>query len=419
MTTTAHTTENEARVPRAIITHVEVEIVRGPGPVLTGFLSPYVSGAFTQVGATNPYRYPGTTITSPGFQPPSGGAVTARYVRIGTDAGIEGRYGPIDAEAVAPLLSQIAPRLIGNDALSHTVLWDYIERADRHSRQGHYMIALSAVDNALWDIRGKAYEVPVWRLLGGASRDRIPAYLSTLGVPLDDDTIDEVARMAERENFAGQKWFLPFGPAEGDTGLRDNLRVTERARHAAGDAASIMADVHMGWDLPYALKWARHAQDHDLSWLEEPFAPSRPDAFRTLAAHSGTPLSAGEHLYSRADALPYLRDGVIAYLQSDPEWCGGVTEFVRICALADLYAVPVIPHGHGIHASLHAVASQSPAVCPKVEYLDLAMAYRLHFEDSPPTFENGAFALPQRPGFGIELDDAKIDDRIVVPVPHL
>jgi L-alanine-DL-glutamate epimerase-like enolase superfamily enzyme len=125
------------------------------------------------------------------------------------------------------------------------------------------------------------------------------------------------------------------------------------------------------------------------------------------------PLSAGEHLYDRDDVLPFLREGLLGVLQTDPEWCGGVTELVRICALAETFGVPVIPHGHALHAALHVVASQSPAVCPMAEYLMRSMPDRYHFEVSPPAPAGGHFELPRRPGFGIELDDAKIDSRRV------
>jgi L-rhamnonate dehydratase len=91
-----------------------------------------------------------------------------------------------------------------------------------------------------------------------------------------------------------------------------------------------------------------------------------------------------------------------------------VTELVRICALAETFGVPVIPHGHGLHSALHVVASQSPVACPKVEYLKRTMPNRHHFEVAPPTPENGSFALPQGPGFGISLDEGKIDEREVL-----
>jgi len=98
-------------------------------------------------------------------------------------------------------------------------------------------------------------------------------------------------------------------------------------------------------------------------------------------------------------------------VQADPEWCGGVSELVRICALASLFDAQVIPHGHALHAALHVVASQSPMTCPLVEYLILKMESWHHFEKYPPRLDKGRIALPERPGFGIELDEAKVEKR--------
>ena len=98
-------------------------------------------------------------------------------------------------------------------------------------------------------------------------------------------------------------------------------------------------------------------------------------------------------------------------IQCDPEWCGGTSELLKICTVASLYDVPVIPHGHSLHAALHLIASQSPAVCPLAEYLILKMKSYYYFEKQPPVPKNAHFALPDGPGYGIELDDAKIESR--------
>jgi L-rhamnonate dehydratase len=130
-----------------------------------------------------------------------------------------------------------------------------------------------------------------------------------------------------------------------------------------------------------------------------------------LGRSTTVPLAAGEHLYDRREVLHYLQQRAVSVLQVDPEWCGGVTELVRMCALAETFGVPLIPHGHGLHAAIHVVASQSPGTCPMVEYLFRLMPRRYHFELDPPAPRDGAFALPGRPGFGIELDDSKIESR--------
>ncbi|HWD02003.1 MAG TPA: enolase C-terminal domain-like protein [Amycolatopsis sp.] len=383
------------------ISSVEVQAVRGPRPAPPPG-PPQSQAKLLHVYSEHLPNAGAATSTTPDW-------TQSLYLRIGTDFGVEGFYGPIDREAAWPIIDMYADFLVGQDALAGTILWDKLYRFDRHSRHGHLKIALSAIDNALWDLRGKVYEAPVWRLLGGASRERIPAYASTLGTALDTETITSVAQQAAKDGYAAQKWFLAHGPASGWEGMKHNVEVAETVRDVLGPGADIMFDVFMGWDLNYARSWAHEVERLRPRWLEEPFSPTQYAAFAELHRSTRIPLAAGEHLYDRADVLPYLNDGLLTVVQADPEWCGGVTELVRICALAETFGVPVIPHGHGLHSALHVVASQSPATCPMVEYLMRSMPNRHHFEVSPPAPVDGAFALPTRPGFGIELDESTID----------
>lgn len=382
------------------ITAVDVEVVKGPHP------EPPEGGRQKQVRPITVYP----EHRPPARQPPVSRPAeqTSLYLRISTDQGISGFYGPIEYDAAWPILDLFAGLLIGQDALAGTILWDKLERLDRHARHGHLKIAISAIDNALWDLRGKAFDAPVWQLLGGASRDRIPAYVSTLGTSLEPDVVAAKAAEFQAAGFDGQKWFFADGPSDGPDGLTRNVELARTVRESVGPDFPIMFDAFMGWDLAYARAWIERVRDLRPTWLEEVFLPNRVDAFIELHRSTGQPLSAGEHLYDRPDVLAFLQAGALAVVQCDPEWCGGVTELVRICALADSFTVPVIPHGHGLHAALHVVASQSPATCPKVEYLYRVMPNRHHFELHPLTPQGGSFALPEGPGFGIELDEAKI-----------
>ena len=144
-------------------------------------------------------------------------------------------------------------------------------------------------------------------------------------------------------------------------------------------------------------------------WIEEAFHPEKIDSFATLRRSTSVPVASGEHFYGRWEVYDYLKAGAVSVVQADPEWCGGITELVKICTVASLYDVRVIPHGHSLHAALHVVASQSPMTCPLVEYLVLKMSSYYHFEKNPLVLDHGKFALPERPGFGIELDPAKAE----------
>ncbi|HEX4212165.1 MAG TPA: enolase C-terminal domain-like protein [Candidatus Dormibacteraeota bacterium] len=384
----------------ARITAVEVDELRGAAPPSSGRMQ-------QQVRPLDAYRRPGEA----SIAPPAAGELRHLYLTIRTDAGVQGLYGPIDSSAAWVIVDQLADFLIGRDGLAGSVIWDQLYRLDRHSRHGHFKMAISAVDNALWDLRGRVFEAPVHQLLGGPSRSQLRAYASTLGTRHDDEEIAALIERLAREGYRHQKWFFAFGPADGAEGMKRNLAMTETVRTSAGDDIALMFDAFMGWDLAYARAWARQAERFAPTWLEEPFSPTQFDAFRMLRQSTEVPISAGEHLYDRADVLPYLREGILSVLQADPEWCGGVTELTRICALAETFGIPVIPHGHGLHAAIHVIASQSPATCPLVEYLIHGMPRRHHFEVDPPRPVDGSFPVPSLPGFGIRLDEGKIESR--------
>ncbi|WP_243065137.1 enolase C-terminal domain-like protein [Humibacter sp. RRB41] len=330
------------------------------------------------------------------------------YLRIETDDGAHGLYGPIDELPARVVLDVYRELLMGQDALASSTIWDQLERVDRHSRHGLHKAAISAIDNTLWDLRGRVLDAPVWQLLGGGSRRSIPAYASMLGTPLDAESVRAAAAQAQAKGFAGQKWFFEHGPASGPAGLRANVELVREVREAVGPDEPIMFDAYHGWDLPFARAWARRVEQYRPDWLEEPLLPNRHAAFAELRRSTAIPIATGEHVYDRQEALDLLADGSIAVLQCDPEWCGGVTELVRMSTLAETFGVPLIPHGHGIHAALHVIASQSPEVCPKAEYLWRMMPVRHHFETDAPAPVNGAFRLPTGPGFGIRIDESKV-----------
>jgi L-alanine-DL-glutamate epimerase-like enolase superfamily enzyme len=188
----------------------------------------------------------------------------------------------------------------------------------------------------------------------------------------------------------------------------------EELRGAVGNDAEIMFDAYMGWDLPFAIAWCKAVEKFRPYWLEEAFPTERIDNFVQLAKNTTVPIATGEHFYGRWEVQEYLKSGAIQIVQADPEWCGGVSELVKICSIASSFGAKVFPHGHAVHAALHVVASQSPEVCPLVEYLILLVAHKMHFQKEPLLTTNGILKLPQKPGFGIELDDSKIDNQVIV-----
>lgn len=336
-------------------------------------------------------------------------SATALYLKIKTDAGLEGIYGPIDSEAAIVVERQLRPFLMGKDPLAGEALWDQMFRLNRHSRRGHYMMGISAVDNALWDLRGRYYSAPVWRLLGGATQAAVQAYGSCLGFSVEPEAAARKAAELKQEGYLHQKWFLAYGPGDGTPGLKKNVELVRALREAVGEEVDLMFDAFMGWDLNYAIAWAKRVEQYRPRWIEEAFHAEKISSFAELRRATSIPVASGEHFYNRWEVHDYLKAGALNVVQADPEWCGGVSELVRIVTVASLYDAHVIPHGHSLHAALHVAGSQSPMTCPLVEYLINKMRDYYLFEKHQLRPVNGKIALPDRPGFGIEFDEAKIE----------
>jgi len=334
----------------------------------------------------------------------------ALYLKIQTDGGVAGLYGPIDAEAALFVERFFKRSLVGQDPLANEAYWDKMFRADRHSRGSHYLIGLSAVDNALWDLRGRLFGLPVWRLLGG-SRKTVQAYASCLGFSQEPSALQAKARELKEQGYRHQKWFVrDRGPRFGPQGVEEDVKVVRLVREAVGDDVDLMFDAFWQWDLQYALAWARRAEPYRPRWIEEPFQTASLDTFAEFSRKTSIPVATGEHFYGRWDVHEFLKAEAIMVVQADPEWCGGVSELVKICTLASVHGVNVIPHGHSLHAAMHIVASQPLEVCPLVEYLIQKMESHYEFEKYQPRPVKGTLELPDRPGFGIELDESKIQD---------
>ena len=344
----------------------------------------------------NPGEYTGTT--------------ERNYLEVVTDDGVKGLYGPIDSPALPILRDQLRPFLIGKNPLAGELIWDQLYRSNRHARSGHFMMAISAVDNALWDLRGRYFDVPVYRLLGGPDVAEVPVYASTLGRSVQPKDIVDTAQGFRREGFTAQKWFLPYGPGDGTDGLMKNIALARGLREAVGEGTDLTYDAFSGLDLPYALRWTEAVADTHPRWLEEPFLMDQLHSYAELARRTNIPIATGEHLNSRWEADRMLGAGAMRVVQADPEWCGGVSELVKICTVASLYGAQVVPHGHNLHAALHVVASQSPAVCPMGEFLYDKMQGYYHFGRHQLQPENGKITLPATAGFGLDWDEARIDE---------
>lgn len=295
--------------------------------------------------------------------------------------------------------------IVGADCRDVARLWDQMYRASLpYGRKGVTPAAISAVDLALWDAAGKWRGEPVYKMIGGAARPDIPVYMT--GVRPD---------VARELGFWGSKVPLPEGPADGPSGLARNIDKLRDYRTLAGEGFPLMIDCYMALDAPYAVDLA-HACDRaglGIYWIEESLNPDDLDGHRLLKERAPFQRwTTGEHEYTRYGFRELLRHRAVDILQPDVMWVGGLTELLRVSAMAAAYDVPVVPHGSGDY-SYHFVIAQPHS--PFAEYLNASP----ESDEIAPVFGNlferetlpvgGRAAPSDRPGFGLELRKGAVD----------
>ena len=337
--------------------------------------------------------------------------IAAVYVQVDTDEGVTGLAGPIGEVDAFLIDRQLKGILIGEDPRAVERIWDKLYRFSVHGRKGATMMAISALDCALWDLRGRWADAPVYRLLGGPTRERIPAYASALGYSLEPEAVRARARKFVEEGYRAMKWFFRHGPAEGESGASKNLELVRTLRETVGEEVELMFDCWMSWDVPYTVMMADRMAAYRPRWIEEPCLPDKIDSYAEIRRAIRTPVAGGEHEYTRWGIRALIDAGALDVLQPDIFWAGGITEMTKICALASAYDLIVIPHGHSVPASVHLIAAQAPEVCPMLEYLIKWNQIHQFFLRTPIRPEGGYVTLPEGPGLGIELDETKIQSR--------
>jgi len=289
--------------------------------------------------------------------------------------------------------------LVGQDARNINLIWDQMYRASLpYGRKGLTIMAISAVDLALWDLVGKVRGEPVYNLIGGKSRDEISFYCTTP---------DPVAIKAL--GFWGAKVPLPHSHFDGEEGLRQNLAFLAAHRAAVGPDYPLMVDCYMSLTVNYAIRLAEAAKPLNIHWWEEVLSPDDDDGYREIKrAHPALKWTTAEHEYTRYGFRQLIAERLVDILQPDVMWVGGLTETLRIAAHASAYDTPVVPHGSGPY-SYHFIASQTgPAFCEYVAASPDGRTIQPVFGDlfvGEPMPVNGKMTVPDAPGFGMELRD--------------
>jgi L-alanine-DL-glutamate epimerase-like enolase superfamily enzyme len=331
-------------------------------------------------------------------------------VRVTTDDGVVGvgtvGLGSPAAKAVIDL--HLTPLILGHDAFDVELIWEKMFRSTVSiGRKGLVLEAISAIDIALWDIMGKRLGVPVCDLLGGRTRTRIRAYASQSYARDDLDAVREEAARYAREGFTALKMRFGWGPRDGEPGKRRNRQLVETVRDAIGPDVELMADAYMGWDERYAIDMIRRLQDLDLAWVEEPLLPDDLAGYARIRGAVPTPISGGEHEFTRWGYLQMLTSGAVDIVQPDVNRMGGITEARKVFALASCFNTPVIPHSNQAH-NAHLILAHMNA--PLIEVFPkgtIRSAYTFYSElfSGEPEAVDGWVTVSERPGLGIEVNE--------------
>jgi L-alanine-DL-glutamate epimerase-like enolase superfamily enzyme len=273
--------------------------------------------------------------------------------------------------ALAPRISKqvidlyLRPILIGADPWDLEFLWQHMYRKTlAFGRKGIGMAAISAVDIALWDILGKSSRQPVYRLLGGKTKARIPVYASRLYSIALGDLAAEALRYKD-EGYKAMKLRFGWGPTDGAAGMQHNVRLVRTVRETVGEAIDVMADAYMGWTLDYAKRMLPLLEPFHLRWLEEPVIPDDIQGYAELKSYGRMPIAGGEHEFNLYGFRELLQARAVDYIQFDTNRVGGITQARKISALAEAYSVPVIPHAGQMH-NYHVVMASLNS--PMAEY---------------------------------------------------
>jgi L-alanine-DL-glutamate epimerase-like enolase superfamily enzyme len=342
-------------------------------------------------------------------------------VEIDTDAGLTGLgeakvgVGNLGnyAALVTLIQAELAPLLIGRDPRDITALWETIYNGTRAhyvaahgrtfpivGRRGITISALSGIDIALWDLLGKSLGQPVWRLLGGRLRDRIPAYASGGWAPVGG-VGKQLRQYVERGHRA-----VKMRVGLQDKSMDDSAARVREAREQLGPDVGLMVDAHGTWSVREAQRFARKVADCDLGWLEEPVSPDNVTGQAEVRAATDIPIAAGETEQTRFAFRDLIEARAVDVLQPDVAIAGGITETLRICALAATHGLTVAPHLWG-GAVLFASGLHLAVATPCVNTLEFSRGENplLHeLVEEPFDLRDGYVLAPDRPGLGLTLN---------------
>ena len=324
-------------------------------------------------------------------------------VQVETDEGISG-IGSCsgNGELIEVIVGRVLkPLLVGMDPMEIDEIWDraYVRGGHKEfGTRGIGVVALSGIDVALWDILGKVRGVPLYQLLGGKCRDKVPVYATAL-YPEEPSKVAKRARVFADQGFHGVKIKVGFD-------LDKDIRIVRAVREELGTEFVIMTDANQGYSVDVALKASDAFADCGAYWLEEPLFVEDIEGHATLREKGRTPIAVGENLHMSYAFENFIARGAVDFVQPDVARAGGITEIRKITALAAKRNVPVSFHtwgdGVALAASAHLSAAVEDSIMMELDYTYNPLREELLRE--PFKVENGYLIPPEKPGLGIELD---------------
>lgn len=337
----------------------------------------------------------------------------AMLVRVTADSGLTGwgeAYGP--AALSKPVVEEyFAPMLLGRDPRDVEAIWSslYSVSVD-YGQKGSVMAALSACDIALWDLKARAADVPLYRLLGGEQTESVRCYATGFywpdQIPLED-SFEQEARRHLADGFEGMKIKIGIDPDR-------DAELVLHVRGIVGPDVALMIDANHAYTPTEALRLARQIEECDITWFEEPTSPLDPEAYLQIKRKTSIPLAGGEAEYTRFGFDPWLRARAFDYAQPDLCGTGGISEGLKIAALASTTGIHVTPHAWGSavgqSAALHFYAARprNPFTTkPEPRWLECDRSenpLRDSIVQQPIAFDKGHWRLPTGPGLGVEVE---------------
>jgi L-alanine-DL-glutamate epimerase-like enolase superfamily enzyme len=270
------------------------------------------------------------------------------------------------------------------------------------------MAAISAVDIALWDLMGKAVGKPVFKLLGGRTKEKIWCYASKLYNNDDRDAFLAEARRYRDQGFTAMKMRFGYGPKDVPAGMQKNLEQVRLLRELVGDGVDIMLECYMGWTLEYARRMVPRLAEFNPRWLEEPVIADDIEGYVELKKMSPFPISGGEHEFTSYGFKDLLERRAVDVIQYDTNRVGGITAAQKINAMAEAWSVPVIPHAgqmHNYHLTMASTASPMSEYFP-VHDVEVGNELFYYIFKGDPAPDNGYLQLDDNlPGLGLTLND--------------